>query len=188
MSTTGFIPTGLEGHSLHDAQRIADELHFEKNRPEPPMMNGRPLQFPAYQYRQFPAAMYGPWTDDARRRAVQQTAAAYGLNPSKQEDRAEIEARVPEWDSRLVADDAERAIWEARGWAHSPDDVKAAQITVQEAVFQEAAERAHIDQRLSDKARAEFDAADRANGDTPLVDLPVPKKRGRPVTVTARGV
>lgn len=55
---SNIIPTGMEGLSWNEAQQIADELHFEKNRPDPIKVNGRELKFPPYQYRPYPVAMY----------------------------------------------------------------------------------------------------------------------------------
>lgn len=51
MSSPGFRPEGL-------TQADCDRLHFLKNRPPVPEVNGEPLTFPPYEYRAFPCAMY----------------------------------------------------------------------------------------------------------------------------------
>jgi len=177
MSNT--IPTGMEGLNWQQAQAAADRLHHRKNPPIQPMINGEPLTFPPYEYRPFPAAIYGPWTDETRRVALRQIAGRSGLNLNIQTERDACEEQLPAYDSRLVHDEAERAAWLARGWAEAPGLVTAAQEAIYERISREAAERAYSDRRLSAAAQAEFHAADVANGDDHLVDLPAPKKRGR---------
>jgi len=137
--------------------------------------------------------MYGPWTDEAKRNGRMATARAYGLDLTKPLEREAIEAKIPEFDTRLVRNDQERKDWLDQGWADGPDLVKAAQTAYQERIAEAAAVRAYDDQHMSAKAKAEFLAADRANGDEHLIDLPVPKldkkPRGRPKTiVTPSGV
>lgn len=51
MSSVGFEPEGL-------TQADCDALHFEKNTPPKPTINGRELKFPPYKYMRFPCAMY----------------------------------------------------------------------------------------------------------------------------------
>jgi hypothetical protein len=179
MSTVGFKPDGIDGRKWSEAE--CDRLHFLKNRPDVPTIDGMPLTFPQYEYRPYPAAMYGPWSDDAKRRELLRIAGQLGLNLSKPLEREEVESKLAEHDSRLVGSDAERRDWAAKGWADSPEGVKAAQNAMYDAVAREAAERAYVDRNMTDKSKAEFLAADRANGEDHLVDLPAPKKKpGRP--------
>lgn len=166
MSTPGYLPDSVDGRRL--AQEECDRLHFLKNTPPKPTINGMELTFPPYEYRPFPAVMYRGTAEGGR-----------SLSASEQ---AELEEHGRY--SRLVQTEAERRELLARGWAETPDGVKSAQTKLDEAVAQAAAERAYDDQRMSQKARAEFHAADVANGDDHLLDLPAPKKRGRPKKVT----
>ena len=69
------------------------------------------------------------------------------------------------WISRLAHTEADRRELLARGWADSPAFIKSAQTQCDEAIAQAAAERAYSDRRMSDAAKAEFHAADVANGD-----------------------
>jgi hypothetical protein len=145
---SNIIPTGMEGLTWNEAQAEADRLHFEKNRPDPPKINGREMRFPPYQYRPFPTAMYHE---------------TYGIQQPK-----------------LVKSDAEQRDLEAQGWTTEPTEMKAANTRYLEGIAQQAAERAYVDRNMGEKAKQEFHAADVANGDEHLLDLPVPKKRGRP--------
>lgn len=187
MSSTGFQPEGIDGRKL--TQEECDELHFLYNAPTPPKINGRPLAFPAYEYRPYPAAMYGVWTDESKRRAILDVARTYSLNLKEPLQREEAESRIPAYDSRLVGNDRERQAWLDRGWTDNPDDVaKAHDNYIANVIAVAAAERAHTDRRMSEKAKEEFRAADRANGEDHLLDLPVPplnKKRGRPKKAVA---
>jgi hypothetical protein len=180
MSTEGFTPDGHKGWTQADS----DRLHFRKNGPVPIEINGEPMEFPKYEYRPYPAAIYGVWTDDRKRQALRDAAREYGLDLTKPLERDEAEAKVPKWDSRLVANDRERADWLAKGWTDNPDQVeKAHDDYIANVVAVAAAEQKHSDRLMSDKAKEEFHKADQANGEHHLVDLPagkLDKKRGRP--------
>lgn len=182
MSSPGFQPDSVDGRKL--TQNDSDRLHFLRNRPDPPMIDGSPIEYPPYEYRPFPQAMYGPWTDETKRRALQDAARAYGLDLTKADQRAEAESRIYEFDTKLVGNDRERKDWLDKGWADEPTGVKAAQEAYHMRIATASAEVAYRDQSMSEKAKAEFLAADRANGEDPILDLPVPKPdkkpRGRP--------
>lgn len=147
---SNIIPTGMEGLTWNEAQEEADRLHFEKNRPELPKINGREMRFPPYQYRPYPTAMYHE---------------TYG-----------IERPI------VVQTEAEQRDREAVGWTTEPTEMKAANTRYLESIAQQAAERAYTDRHMSEHAKQEFHAADVANGDEHLLDLPAPKKRGRPAS------
>jgi len=163
-----------------DSQR----LHEEMNKATVvPRINGRLMTFPAYEYRPYPAAIYGVWTDSRKRDELIQVARLNSLNLLLPLERERAESLLPPWDSRLVQNDRELKDWLSKGWTEHPDQVKEAHQKYLDAIADQAAMRAYDDQRMSEKAKAEFDAADRANGAEHLVDLPVPvlnKKRGRP--------
>lgn len=179
MSSPGFYPEGIDGRKLTQAE--CDELHFLYNAPTPPKVNGRPLTFPPYEYRPYPSAIYGVWTDDRKRRALLDIARLQNLDLKQPLQREEAESQVPKWDSRLVENDQERAAWLAKGWTDNPDQVdKAHDDHIANTIAVAAAERAHTDRRMSETAKEEFRVADRANGEDHLLDLPVPKLRKKP--------
>lgn len=51
MSTVGFEPEGM-------TQAKSDALHFKKNAPPKPTIDGAELEFPPYEFRRYPCAMY----------------------------------------------------------------------------------------------------------------------------------
>ena len=155
-----------------------DWLHEYKNRPDPPLVNGRPIVYPPYQYRPYPAAIYGPWTDDRKRTELLNIARLQQLDLVKPLEREKAESLIPAWDTRLVQNDQEAKDWHDRGWADGPDQVKAAQTRYFDKIAEDAAHRAYDDRRLSPSATAEFHAADVANGEH-LLDLPAPVKKPR---------
>lgn len=175
-------PDTIFGNTFTDEDSQA--LHFLKNPPPQPEINGRPLQFPKYEYRPFPAAIYHTWTDARKRDELIQVARLNQLNLLLPLEREKAESLLPPWDSRLAHNDRELADYVAKGWATEPDQVKQAEQAYLDRVANAAAERAYDDQHMSEKAKAEFDTADRANGADHLLDLPVPpadkKPRGRP--------
>jgi hypothetical protein len=174
MSSLGFQPDSVDGRKL--SQQECDEMHFRENGPIPLKINGRPLEFPKYEFRPYPAALYGAWSDDRKRAALMEAAQLYGLNLRMPLEREEAESRVPKWDSRLVQNDQERQDWINKGWTDDPSDVDAAKDRyLANVVAVAAAERAHSDRLMSEQAKEEFRAADRANGEDHLLDLPVPK-------------
>lgn len=141
------MPDSIDGRKM--SQDECDRLHFLKNRPDPPQINGMPIEFPPYEYRPFPCAMYHA-----------------------------------DHEPELAKDDSQKKAMLAKGWTDNPADVaKAKDDYIANVVAVDAAVRAHDDRRMSEKARAEFTAADVANGEDHLLDLPVPvlnKRRGRP--------
>lgn len=163
-----------------DSQR----LHFLKNSPpRVPEINGVPMTFPPYQFTPFPTCLYHTWTESRKRDELIQVARLHQLDLTKPLEREKAESLLPPWDSREVKNERERDDYLAKGWTAEPGDVKAAEQRWLDRVAEQAAMRAHDDLRLSEKARAEFDAADRAQGADHLIELPVPKvdkKRGRP--------
>lgn len=185
MSTPGFKPDTADGRQL--SQQECDDLHFEMNGPIPFKVNGRPLTFPRYEYRPYPAALYGVWTDDRKRLALLDEARLGGFDLKQPLQREEAESRVPKWDSRLVGNDQERQDWLNKGWTDNPDDVdKAHDHYIANTIAVAAAERAHSDRLMSERAKEEFRAADRANGEDHLLDLPAPvRKPGRKPRETA---
>lgn len=150
-------------------------LHMLKNHPPQPEINGRPLQFPKYEYRPFPAAIYRTWTDNRKRDELIQVARMNSLNLLLPLEREKAESLLPPWDSRVVQNDRELKDYLAQGWAEEPTKVKEAEQAYLDRVANAAAERAYDDKNMSDKAKEEFLAADRANGAEHLIDLPVPK-------------
>ena len=164
----------------------SDYLHFLKNRPDPPTINGRPIEYPPYNYRPYPAAIYGPWTDERKRSELLQIARLQSLDLLKPLEREKAESLIPTWDSRLVQTYEEHCDWLARGWADGPNLVKAAQMQYLDRIAEDAAHRAYDDRRMSEAAKQEFHAADVANGEH-LLDLPAPvkKPRGRPKKATS---
>ena len=153
MSTTGFTPDAIDG-SKWDEEKSA-RMHFLKNRPAKPEIDGEPLVFPPYQYRPYPRAMY-----------------FMGAEPI------------------LVHSEREQAEREGDGWTTSAkdEDQRAAHDAyIDRTAFVPAAEQAHDHLKMSAKARAEFDAADRDNGDHPLVDLPTKKLDKQRGTRVAKG-
>lgn len=156
MSTPGFQPVDAEGNAW-DEER-SQRMHRLKNRPPTPEIDGEPLTFPPYRFQPYPVAMY-----HAEKEAI--------VVGSMQN---------PDGSARQVAD------LKAEGWTESADPEeqrKALAAYVDQTYFIPAAERAFDDQHMSEKAKAEFLEADRANGDVPLVDLPndkpLNKSRGR---------
>lgn len=182
MSTLGFEPDGIDGRKL--SQAACDRLHALKNRVMPIEIDGEPMVFPPYQYRPYPAAIYGVWTDDAKRTALLDVARLKGLDLRHPLQREEAESLVPKWNSKLVENDRERQHWIDKGWTDNPDEIdKAHNDYIANVIAVAAAERAYTDRAMSEKAKDEFKTADRANGEDHLLDLPVPplaKKRGRP--------
>lgn len=186
MSTEGLRVETVWGSTF--GQEECDQLHFLKNAPEKPSVNGLPIKDPPYQYRPFPAAIYGKWTDDRRRDELIVTARLHSLNLLMPLERERAESLIPKWDSRLVHNDRELKDWLDKGWSEHPDDVEKADLARFQRLQDAAAHQAYDDRRMSEAAKSEFDAADQANGDEPIVDLPVPplnKKRGRPKKAVA---
>lgn len=181
MSTTGFLADGINGKM---SQADCDRLHFRKNSPQPMEIDGEPLNFPPYEYRPYPSAIYGVWSDDRKRQALLDEARLRGLDLRQPLQREEAESYIPRWDARLVGNDRERQDWLNKGWTDNPDEVdKAHDAYIANTIAVAAAERSFTDRRMSETAKAEFTAADRANGEDHLLDLPVPplnKRRGRP--------
>jgi hypothetical protein len=66
-----------------------------------------------------------------------------------------------------------------RAWKEDPDSARAFLRGLDDDVARAAAETHHANQRMSERAREEFLAADRATDDM-ITDVPAPKKRGRP--------
>lgn len=158
-------------------------LHYLKNAPSQPTINGLPITFPPYQFQPFPKAIYHFWTDARKRDELIQVARLNQLDLTKPLEREKAESLLPAWDSKLVHNESELSAHLSNFWTEDPNDVTAAEQRHLDHVANQAAMRRHDDLKLSAKAQAEIDAADRANGDEHLVDLPVPvlaKKRGRP--------
>lgn len=164
-------------------QEDSDRLHFLKNAPSVREINGVPISFPPYAYQPFPAAMYHTWTDARKRNALIEVARLNQLDLTRTLEREKAESMLMPWDTRLVYNSSEQAAAAGDGWVNDPADIKKGEQAYLDRIAEQAAIRAHDDLRLSEKARAEFDAADRANGEDHLLELPVPrldKKRGRP--------
>lgn len=77
-------------------------------------------------------------------------------------------------EARLVKDESEMLNLLSRGWAKQPHDARAAYEAMELEKSNNAAQRNSDDARLSDKAKAEHEAADSA-ADDHVLDLPVPK-------------
>lgn len=186
MSTIGLLDTTTDGRRI--TQEVCDRLHFRKNGTIPREIDGEELTFPPYQYRPYPAALYGVWSDERKRQAILDTARLTGLDVKDPLQREEIEAQIPKWDSREVKNDQERTDWLSKGWTDDPNAIdQAHDAYLANVVAVAAAEQKYSDRNMGEKAKAEFMAADRASGDAHLIDLPVPplaKKRGRPAKVT----
>jgi len=85
---------------------------------------------------------------------------------------------------RLVKDEAEERNFLSRGWADSPATAeKAAATDYDKRIAIPAAERAYVDRNMSAAAKAEV-AAHEAATDEHVVDVPAPKRRGRPAKVS----
>ena len=97
MSTPGYLPDSVDGRRL--AQEECDRLHFLKNSPPRPTINGMELTFPPYEYRPYPAAMYRIDAEAGRT-----------LSASEQAERDERG-----WISRLAHTEADRRELLARG-------------------------------------------------------------------------
>lgn len=158
---------------------VADRLHFLKNKPELPTIDGEPIVYPPWRMQPYPACVYGPWTEARKRDCLLQIARIEQLDLTKPLEREKAEFLIPDWDSREVRTEREKQDWLDQGWADSPADVKAAQTRWLDRIAHAAAERAYDDRRMGEGAKAEMTAADRAS-DEHLLDLPAPKKRGRP--------
>lgn len=81
---------------------------------------------------------------------------------------------------KLVGTDREQRDLEAVGWTTEPTEMESANNRYLESIADDAAHRAYDDRRLSSEAKAEFHTADAEQGEHHLLDLPAPKKRGRP--------
>jgi hypothetical protein len=102
---SNIVPTGMEGMDLLTAQQESDLLHFEKNKPDLPMINGRPIRFPAYTYRPFPAAMYDAWTEETQRLAFRRHAASMQLNVNIPDQRALAGLSLRYWEGSDIMTD-----------------------------------------------------------------------------------
>jgi hypothetical protein len=80
--------------------------------------------------------------------------------------------------SRVVRSASEYDDAKRDGWHDSPTDAMTALELHQADAFQALAERAHDDQRMSDKAKDEADAHDRSTGFKPVVDVADTRKKG----------
>lgn len=56
MSSPGFKPETVDGRKL--TQEQSDRLHFKKNKPDLPQLNGADIEFPPYVFCEFPKALY----------------------------------------------------------------------------------------------------------------------------------
>lgn len=174
-------PETIFGNEFTD--EMSSALHALKNPPPVPTINGLPMTFPPYQFRPFPAAIYRTWTTERKEQEMLQVARLNQLDLTKPLELRKAESLLPNWDSRVVQTERELQDYLDKGWATEPTDVKQAEQAYLDRIANAAAERAYDDLSLSPKAKAEFDAANRANGADHLLDLPVPvlnKKRGRP--------
>jgi hypothetical protein len=103
--------------------------------------------------------------------------AIYAVDPAKQA-LADAFNRTCQ---RTVNSDGEHLRAKADGWCDSPDAALAVHEQLQQDIATAAAEANHSVRSMSEKARAEFAAAD-ADTEHPLTD--VPKKRGPKVSVS----
>lgn len=182
MSASVIAPHPFDQPAVLDA----DEMHRLKNTPiSVPDWLVAKLNDAArtYRHQDFPAAIYGTWTDDRKRVELITLASRRGLDLTTPQGYAAAERLLPPYDSRLVQDEGERQRYYAQGWAETPDGVKAAENAYQERIAYQAAMRAKDDLTLGEKAKAELEAAEDAAEDHVLDVQPV--KRGRPKAVTA---
>ena len=179
MSSPGFVAEGLHGPMT---QAECDRLHFLKNRPEPPTINGLELSFPPYAFRPYPQAMYGPWSDEAKLKALRTVARQRELDLNDEYDYREAESHIAAFDTRLVQTDRECADWLAKGWADEPGGVKSATERLEQDIATAAAHRNWDDRQMSPAAKAEADAVEAAREDfVPEVpETPIKRGPGRP--------
>lgn len=168
-----------------DPEITATKLHLKKNRPEPP-----DIDFPPYEYREFPCAMYREWGENDRYVQERQVALSKGLDLNNPREAMLIASFVPPCDSCLIHSESERRAKQEQGWADSPNGIKDAKRRAEMAFARQAAELNYEDRRLSPRAAAEKEALDDA-ADHHIVDVPetrreleasgaiTPKKRGR---------
>jgi hypothetical protein len=108
----------------------------------------------------------------------------FGWTDPNQYQQALIEAEAfTKSCQRIVKDEADHAIAKGQGWCETQPAAIAQHEAEQDAISKAAAEAAFAAQRMSEKARAEFDAASDAS-DVHVTDVPAPvRRRGRPVKV-----
>lgn len=179
MSSPGFVAEGTNGPMT---QADCDRLHFLKNRPEKPTINGLEISFPAYEYRPYPKAMYGRWTDEAKLKALREVARRMELDLSDDFDYREAESHIYQYDTKLVHNAREHADWRAKGWADHPAGVDTAVQQIESDVAHVAAHRNYEDRNMSPAAKAEAEAYEAEVEDfVPAVpETPIRRGPGRP--------
>jgi len=156
-------------HGTTFTEEDSARLHFLKNSPaRVPEINGVPMTFPPYVFQAFPTCLYHWWTDARKRDELIQVARLNQLDLTKPLEREKAESLLPPWDSKLAHTERERDGLLADGWVSEPGDVKASEQRWLDGIANQAAMRAHDDLKLSQKAREEMNAADRANGSRAL--------------------
>jgi hypothetical protein len=108
----------------------------------------------------------------------------YGWTDPLQYQQALLEAEAfTKSCQKIVPNEAAHAVAKGQGWCESQVDAQAQHDREQDALGAAAAEAAYQAQRMTEKARAEFDAASDAS-DVHVTDVEPKKKRGRPAKVT----
>lgn len=116
MSSPGFTPEGM-------TQEQCDALHFKKNRPPLPAINGIEIEFPPYQFQRYPCAMYHATDpkspalihdeDEERnyrsRGWADSPAEAEAISKQREADRA-VDAAVRAYDDRRLSDKAKAEV------------------------------------------------------------------------------
>lgn len=182
--SVGIAPKDSFGELAYEdetPQETADRLHLEHNGPIRPPTRGRPRP---YVYQPFPACMYREWDESGRAKMERKLARDLGMDLNDRRQALMVDEAMPRFDSCVVEDESQQERRLADGWARNPDEVKAAKRQYEMNIAKAATERAYDDRHLGEKARTELDAVEAAAEDH-VLDVPVPKKRGRKPKVQA---
>lgn len=175
-----------------DPEVTAARLHARKNKP---VNQAEDIDYPSYRFRPFPRAMYREWTEDRRERELSRIAGKHALDLEKRNDRWQAESLLGEYETALVGvadyiehgdrdevvselrerNEREQSIRKTEGWADHPNEVKAATRRMQMTLATAAAERAHEDRNLGERATSELEAVDDA-ADDHVVDVSATRK------------
>jgi len=133
-------------------------------------------------YEEYPRTLYkaidfGTGKAEVHRMPPPRWAYPSGTEGDKQWDLACLNAeQITKQCQATVHNDTEKANYLSRGWTLTQDEALEAYEKQQQTIGDAAAERVFRDQRMSEKARAEADAADKATH-AHVPDVPAPKKR-----------
>lgn len=138
-----------------------------------------------YVKREYPKMLYKAqtWRSSGKALCFAPLVSPYGWSDPNQYGQAQLEADSFNTScQRVVKSEGEHALAKGQGWCESPAEAMAQHEAEQAAIARAAAEAAFTSQRMSEKARAEFEAATEGS-EHHVVDVQKPKRGRKPKAV-----